>query len=315
MMLFNLVRAAARDRVPDERAATLAKGALVRRSADSVVIPVVGQKYVEEARMAVRFAVRSCPDMRELVIVSDLPADAFGDLPSRVRVETLDVEPDLPARHAFRQIFKSRLIKLRAPTCASGEYVLMTDSDLVLLRQPVFPVLDDVVCGAFRTGNMRTKLRRGRRYLKPSLLLRSLRIHRKYHLNGGFLGASRAAWGPLSRRWYDEFLSMWRALPDDHSPTDQIALCLALDALGYASIDLGPSVNWSVPKAIGGGKSAIPAHVIGAHGGFPVSEWEKYLVDPDALLCFQDQAVTRRIRYLADHERATELAGESVDDG
>lgn len=314
MMLFNLVRAALRDRVPEKRVASLVRAPVLRRSADSIVIPVVGEAYVAEARMAVRFALRSCPDLRELVVVSDLPRDAFGDLPSRVRVETLDVEPDLPAQHAFRQIFKSRLIKLRAPTFACGDYVLMTDSDLVLLRQPIFPVLDGAVCGAFRTGNMRTKLRRGRRYLKPSLLLRSVRMHRKYHLNGGFLAASRTTWSQLSQRWYDEFLRMWLALPDDQSPTDQIALCLALDSLGFASIDLGKSVNWSVPKAIGGGKHSIPDHVIGAHGGFPVSEWEKYLADPHAPLCFQGQGVTRKIRYLTDRERTEASDSERVND-
>lgn len=220
-MLRSLFRAASRDRVPDAQVEALARTSVLRGPADSIVIPVVGTKYVDEANMAVRFAARSCPDMRELVIVSDLPAAAFGALPPRTHVVTLDVERDVPDRHAFRQIFKSRLIKLRAPLCARGETVLMTDSDLVLLRQPEFPKVDDAVCGAFRTGNMRTKLRYGRRYQMPWLLLRSVRMHRSYHLNGGFLAATRATWSRLSPRWYDEFVGMWSRLPDDRSPTDQ----------------------------------------------------------------------------------------------
>lgn len=300
---LNLLRSARRDRIPAERV-TSVFGELTRyRAADALVIPVVGQAYVDEARLAVRFAVRSCPHLRDIVIVSDLPAAAFGDLPAPARVETVDVEADVPRQHAYRQIFKSRLVKLVAPAKGRGDYVLMTDSDLVLLREPVFPLLERAVCGAFRSGNMRTKLRRGKRYIRPWLLLRSVRMHLKHHLNGGFIAASRDTWADLSPRWYEEFVSLWRSVPDDQQPTDQIALCLALDALGVASIDLGTEVNWPVSKIIGGRAAPIPPDVIGAHGGFPISEWEKYLADPLASLSFQGQEVTRKVRYLADAER------------
>lgn len=303
-MLRNLLKAARLNRIPIDRVSDVFGRAIACRPADALVIPVVGEGYVEEAKLALRFAVRSCPALCDIVIVTDLPAQLFGELPAPARVHTVDVSADLPHHHAYRQLFKSRLVKLMAPTCARGDYVLMTDSDLFLLREPVFPQAEATVCGAFRSGNMRTKLRRGRRYMQPALLLQSWRMHLKHHLNGGFIGATRATWSRLSPSWYAQFLRVWRNAPADDQPTDQIALCLALDALGIASVDLGTWVNWPVSKSIGGRVARVPDEVIGAHGGFPLAEWDKYLADPQALLSFHGQEVTRKVRYLPDAARA-----------
>lgn len=43
--------------------------------------------------------------------------------------------------------------------------------------------------------------------------------------------------------------------------------------------------------------------MIGAHGGFPLSEWQKYLESPDNKLLFKGQDYTRKVRYLTDEEK------------
>ena len=74
---------------------------------------------------------------------------------------------------------------------------------------------------------------------------------------------------------------------------------IALDRLRLATVDLGVWANWSVAKNIGGRPATIPPQVIGAHGGFPLSEWQKYLADPKAALNFHGQDYTRKERYKA----------------
>ena len=52
-----------------------------------------------------------------------------------------------------------------------------------------------------------------------------------------------------------------------------------------------------------GTPSVIPKEVIGAHGGFRLSEWQKYLASPDNELLFKGQDYTRKVRYLTDAEK------------
>ncbi len=56
-------------------------------------------------------------------------------------------------------------------------------------------------------------------------------------------------------------------------------------------------------KCIGGTPSVMPRQVIGAHGGFPLSEWHKYLHSRETPLLFKPQTYTRKVRYLSDEER------------
>ena len=85
-----------------------------RKPVESIVIPVIGPDYVEEAKVAVIFADRFCPDAAEFLVVGDQPAEAFGSLPSRARVVTVEVDDQVPTYHAFSTIYKSRVVKLMA---------------------------------------------------------------------------------------------------------------------------------------------------------------------------------------------------------
>ena len=62
-------------------------------------------------------------------------------------------------------------------------------------------------------------------------------------------------------------------------------------------------MNWPVSKKIGGQEAVVPKEVIGAHGGFPLSEWQKYLESPENKLLFKGQDYTRKVRYLTDEEK------------
>lgn len=50
--------------------------------------------------------------------------------------------------------------------------------------------------------------------------------------------------------------------------------------------------------------------MIGAHGGFPLTEWQKYLASPDNELLFKGQDYTRKVRYLTDDEK--QMAGPAA---
>lgn len=272
-----------------------------RRPAESLVIPAVGTAYVEEGALAAHFAERFCPELREIVIASDLPASAFPSLPSKARVATIDVSALMPRAHAYLAIYRSRLVKLLAPRQAAFERVLMTDSDLVLLRPVAIPFPEGCVMGNFRRGKMISKVRRAGLPAPPELA----GTYRPYlwdHLNGAFLAATRSTWDKLSPAWLAAFIGIWSRLPDNQPPTDQLPLCCALDHLGLATVDLGPWVNWPVSKAIGGRSASIPPEVIGAHGGFPLSEWRRYLDDPRTALKFVGQSESRKLRYPKDAE-------------
>ncbi|SAE12078.1 Uncharacterised protein [Enterobacter cloacae] len=92
-------------------------------------------------------------------------------------------------------------------------------------------------------------------------------------------------------------------MDDSQPPTDQLPLTALLDMLDLKTINLGDWVNWPVSKKIGGQEAVVPKEVIGAHGGFPLSEWQKYLESPDNKLLFKGQDYTRKVRYLTDEEK------------
>lgn len=58
-------------------------------------------------------------------------------------------------------------------------------------------------------------------------------------------------------------------------------------------------MNWPVSKRIGGRTGVIPTEVIGAHGGFPLSEWLKYLDSADTPLTFRGADYTHKVRWKA----------------
>lgn len=59
---------------------------------DSIVIPCTGADFVEEALLSATFAERYASDVSEIVIVSDQPESAFGELPPKTRVVTLTLQ-------------------------------------------------------------------------------------------------------------------------------------------------------------------------------------------------------------------------------
>jgi hypothetical protein len=103
----------------------------------------------------------------------------------------------------------------------------------------------------------------------------------------------------LSAEWLALYESIWDKIPTGQPPTDQLPLCIALDRLRLATVNLGDWINWPVSKRIGGRAGRIPAEVIGAHGGFPLEEWQKYLADKNAEMNFRGQEQTRKERYQA----------------
>jgi hypothetical protein len=271
--------------------------------AESVVIPAAGADYVEEGSLAAEFAARFYPELKEIVIVSDRPAAEFPPLPAPVRVVTLDIAALVPAGHAYGAIYASRLIKLLAPLQARFERILMIDSDMMLLRPLTLPYADDCVLGCFRQGRMIAKVRESGAAALPAELSGTFRPYLKTHLNGAFLAATAATWRRLSPAWIGAYVSLWSKLPDSQPPTDQLPLCCVLDHLNLATVDLGDWVNWPVSKKIGGRPATVPPEVVGAHGGFPLAEWRRYLVDPGCELHFVDPEQTRKMRYLTDSEK------------
>lgn len=271
--------------------------------AQSLVIPAAGADYIEEGSLAAEFAARFYPELAEIVLVTDRPASEFPPLSAKVRVVTLAVAALVPAGHAYGAIYASRLIKLLAPLQARHERILMIDSDLMLLRSLALPYADDCVLGCFRQGRMIAKVREAAVATLPAELAGTWRPHLRTHLNGAFLAATAATWRRLSPAWLGAYVSLWSKLPDSQPPTDQLPLCCVLDHLNLATVDLGDWVNWPVSKKIGGRPATVPAEVVGAHGGFPLSEWRRYLLDPGCELHFVAPEQTRKMRYLTDSEK------------
>ena len=259
---------------------------------DSVIIPCYGSSYVEEATLSAWFAQNSLPHAKEVVIVSDQPAENFGDLPEKVRVATVDVERS--SRPAYDAIWHSRLLKINAPLQAKGQLIAIIDSDLMVLRDFTVTPPPNTLLGTFRAGRMAAKIKglgEEQKFLKGSR-----RPFLETHINSGFLVADRTTWARLCPEWTKLFISMWTSVVD-RPPTDQLPLAVALDKLEMMTGDLGILANWPVSKQIGGKTASIPRDVIGAHGGFPLSEYEKLKLDRDASLSFRDQNYTRKARY------------------
>ncbi len=269
---------------------------------DSVVIPCTGADYIEEAVLSAQFAHRFAPQVKEIVIVSDQPASAFPALPEKVRVATLDV-PHREESYRYKQIYRSRLIKLQAPLQAKGNGILMIDSDLNLLQAPNINMHEHHIYSSFRQGKMIAKLADAPKDLVPAYYHNATRPYFEDHVNGAYLAASRRTWQRICPLWLTLFQDTWELMNDNQPPTDQLPLAALLDLLDIRTVNLGEWANWPVSKRIGGQTAVIPAEVIGAHGGFPLSEWQKYLQDPTQPLTFKGQDYTRKVRYLTDDEK------------
>ena len=268
----------------------------------SVVIPCTGEDYIEEALLSATFAERFAPDVEEIVIVSDQPESAFGVLPPKTRVATLDL-PKREENYRYKQIYLSRLVKLNAPLQARGEGILMIDSDLNLLQMPDFRVEDHHIYSSFRQGKMIAKLAGAPAENVPAYYKETVRPFIVDHVNGAFLAATRKTWRRICPLWLTLFQDTWELMDDSQPPTDQLPLAALLDMLDLKTVNLGDWMNWPVSKKIGGQEAVVPREVVGAHGGFPLSEWQKYLESPDSRLLFKGQDYTRKVRYLTDEEK------------
>ncbi|MFH8132646.1 hypothetical protein ABU178_00380 [Pantoea osteomyelitidis] len=268
----------------------------------SVIIPCTGADYIEEAMLSALFAARFAPDIQEIVIVSDQAAEAFGALPPKTRVVMLDV-PLRQDSYRYKQIYRSRLIKIQAPLHAAYDGILMIDSDLNLLRMPELRAKEGYLYSSFRKGKMIAKLHGASDEVAPAWYRHLIRPALEDHANSAFLFATSKTWKRLCPLWLALFNDTWERLDDSQPPTDQLPLAALLDLLDLYTVNLGDWVNWPVSKKIGGQTAPIPKDVIGAHGGFPLSEWQKYLTNPDLPLQFKGQDYTRKVRYLSDAEK------------
>lgn len=268
----------------------------------SVVIPCTGADYVEEALLSATFAHRYAPDLEEIVIVSDQPESAFGTLPDKTRVVTLQL-PVREESYRYKQIYLSRLVKLNAPLQAKGEGILMIDSDLNLLQMPVIQMDTMHLYSSFRQGKMIAKLEGAPAENAPAYYKETVRPYLVDHVNGAFLAATKQTWRRICPLWLTLFQDTWELMDDSQPPTDQLPLAALLDLLDLKTVNLGDWMNWPVSKRIGGQEAVIPKEVVGAHGGFPLSEWQKYLASSDNRLLFKGQDYTRKVRYLTDEEK------------
>ncbi|MCX8959158.1 hypothetical protein EHW66_18305 [Erwinia psidii] len=268
----------------------------------SIMIPCTGADYVEEALLSALFASRFASEAQEIVIVTDQPAEQFGTLPAKTRVVTLDV-PCREESYRYKQIYRSRLIKLQTPLQARTEGILMIDSDLNLLKMPVINMLDSHLYSSFRQGKMIAKLMAAPEQNRPAYYRNAVRPFIVDHVNGAFLAATRQTWQRICPLWLTLFQDTWELMDDSQPPTDQLPLAALLDLLDLKTVNLGDWMNWPVSKKIGGASATIPQDVVGAHGGFPLSEWQKYLESPAASLTFKGQDYTRKVRYLTDAEK------------
>ncbi|MFD1800640.1 hypothetical protein ACFSFZ_00305 [Mixta tenebrionis] len=268
----------------------------------SVVIPCTGADFIEEAELSALFASRYADRAEEIVIVSDQPAARFHHLPEKTRVVTLQVA-EREESYRYKQIYRSRLIKLQAPLQARTEGILMIDSDLNLLKMPDIRMKNGHIYSSFRQGKMIAKLDNAPAENRPAYYAGTVRPYLVDHVNGAFLAATRQTWKRICPLWLTLFQDTWELMDDSQPPTDQLPLAALLDLLDIKTINLGEWMNWPVSKRIGGHEAVIPPEVIGAHGGFPLAEWQKYLQSADAPLRFKGQDYTRKVRYLTDAEK------------
>lgn len=272
--------------------------------AQSIIIPCTGAEYVKEAVLAARFAAETSKSAKEVIIVTDqeIATEKISDTTGKVRVEQFDPTPHTPYDHAYISIYRSRICKLHAPNFATYDRILMIDSDLMLLKEPQLPWHEHAITGSFRIGQMISKFKRSGIKRMPEPLKKTCRPYLPDHLNGAFLAARKSVWEKLSLLWVEYYKTIWSDLPDNQPPTDQLPLTCALDHLQLITLNAGDDINWPVSKKIGGQHARIPESVIGAHGGLPLSEWEKYRQDRDALLSFVDSKTTRKVRYQTDNQ-------------
>lgn len=272
--------------------------------AQSIIIPCTGIDYVEEAVLSALFAAKNAENAQEIIIATDQPIrdERIADTTGKIRVNIFDPAPYTPKDHAYINIYRSRICKLYAPNFASYERVLMIDSDLMLLQEPLLPWHEWGVAGSFRMGQMISKFKRSGIKQMPLPLRKTCRPYLEDHLNGAFLAARKSVWKQLSPLWMQYYKEVWNTLPDNQPPTDQLPLTCALDHLKLTTLNVGDDINWPVSKKIGGQCAKIPESVIGAHGGLPLSEWEKYRQDRNAYLSFIDSKTTRKVRYQIDNQ-------------
>ncbi|MDX6766404.1 MAG: hypothetical protein SFU85_06400 [Candidatus Methylacidiphilales bacterium] len=260
----------------------------------AVVIPCVGEDYAKEGELASHHARKALPDEVEVRLVTNLPREAFGNLQSGVVHDCIK----LPAsdRSHYRQLWQSRMVKISAPLRSTADLVLMIDSDLMLLQCPVIELESRALCGVFRSGRAFSRIKElKKRCGLPGL---SDRNYRMKHMNSGFLAASRETWKILVPYWVGAYQKYWDVVDcKGWPPTDQVALNTAIDSSGILETSLSIWHNWPVSKHWNDDMSQIPKNVIGAHGGFPLSEWERRILDPNSSLAFQTQANTRISRY------------------
>jgi hypothetical protein len=275
-----------------------------KNSVTSVVIPSTGADYIEEACLCAEFADKFATGLQEIVIVTDQEASQFRPLPEKVRIVTLSPETKT-GDYRYKQIYLSRLIKLMAPLQAKTDGILMIDSDLNLLKMPEIQLRENHLYSSFRQGKMIAKFSEVAPDVVPAYYKNSIRAKLVDHVNSAFLAAPRQTWERICPIWISLFKDTWDIMPDVQPPTDQPALAAILDILDIVTVNLGDWMNWPVSKKIGGTPSVIPKEVIGAHGGFPLTEWQKYLASPDNALLFKGQDYTRKVRYLTDAEKQT----------
>ncbi len=271
----------------------------------SVMIPCTGEDYIEEAQLSAQFAERYATTIEEIVIVSDQPVEKFQGLPAKTRVVTLDV-PLREERYRYKQIYRSRLIKLQTPLQARTDGILVIDSDLNLLQMPRILMKDNHLYASFRQGKMIAKFAGASPEKIPAYYPRTVRPFIAEHVNSAFLAATRQTWKRICPLWLALFQDTWELMDDSQPPTDQLPLAAILDMLDMQTVNLGEWINWPVSKKIGGSAAVIPPEVIGAHGGFPLAEWQKYLHSPGTPLLFKGQDYTRKVRYLTDAEKQRE---------
>lgn len=204
----------------------------------SVVIPCTGADYIEEALLSATFAARFATQAEEIVIVSDQPAAAFSELPAKTRVATLDV-PHREGNYRYKQIYRSRLIKLQAPLQAKGDGILMIDSDLNLLKMPDIRMKPGHLYSSFRQGKMIAKLEGAPAEAIPAYYPPSIRPYLVDHVNGAYLAATRAVWQRISPLWLTLFNDTWHLMNDSQPPTDQLPLAVLLDMLDLRTVNLG----------------------------------------------------------------------------
>lgn len=262
---------------------------------EGVVIPCVGESYILEATLAADFAARFVSDVKQVVIVTDQPCALFRPENQKIKIHSMQHNVDLPDSK-WSKLWKSRLLKIDAPQCIDTPAVLMVDSDLNLLKPLSLNVADGAVFGAFREGRMEVKVKGDK--IRRKWLRGCLKPFANFHINGGCLAATQATWRILSQEWKKVYQEMWSADNElNQPPTDQLPLAIALDHMKLKTVDIGWNYNWPVSKMIGGTPKKIPDHVIGAHGGFPLEEWKKFLQNKNSDLLFEDPDSTRKRRY------------------